>query len=473
MIEALLCGALLFTSSQSPFLAWLSIVGFVGIFYIMKKNSSKQRTFLSAALFCFSFILLQYSFLIIPDSRAPYEALVILIPLCIYLLPMTLLLITDKNRIALFALLFLFSEYLFLALEIGNPFLQIGNISSAFLNWFTLPYFLGVFWTSFCIILISYLIFSIPGRKQEVIYFLFTFSIVLLIFNHLYKQQTLNWKYKKVGIISSGQLSTKKYIDSTLWSQQDTNIQFIITPEAIIQLTGDELRYAPFITNACRQINNNMPQTILLMGIWLYNKDSTMSNLTAVISKHAFQVRHKEAFIPFSEYVPYPQVFSHPFFKTAVRTPLKLREKQIETFHLNETKFTPLICYESLFINRFSDAARSGSEAVFISASNYDINSKTLENIILNILKMNSFCNQLTTVRATENGISCIIAPNGSILYQNRYTNAYDLIDTPFQNTPSFYARHAEIINQTYLFMLISLLVVILFIPIKNRFISF
>lgn len=128
------------------------------------------------------------------------------------------------------------------------------------------------------------------------------------------------------------------------------------------------------------------------------------------------QFYHKSHLLPFGEYLPFRAVFA--FFKDFVDIPMSdfTRGDTVQPpFVAGGLRFAPSICFEAVFGNEIRQSAQNAQVLLNISNDAWFGQSKAqLQH--LNIARMRAVENQKMMVRATNDGRTVVVAPDGKVL---------------------------------------------------------
>lgn len=128
------------------------------------------------------------------------------------------------------------------------------------------------------------------------------------------------------------------------------------------------------------------------------------------------QFYNKSHLLPFGEYLPFRSVFA--FFKEYVDIPMSdfaRGEVQQKPFVAGGLTFAPSICFEAVFGDGIRQNAKQAQVLLNLSNDAWFGQSKA-QIQHLNIARMRAIENQKMLVRATNDGRTAIISPNGKVL---------------------------------------------------------
>lgn len=334
---------------------------------------------------------------------------------------------TPTQRLLLAAPIIALLEWVRSVFLIGFPWLSIGYA------WIDTPLaqlssFGGVFFISFVIVLLLSSLL-LPIRRLHKYLLLLKLSVLVAIFcfpffpNKAGNSTTValvqgnmpvitdyNEKRMTENLVQYFKLTQKAIaqsnhanIDTVIWAEAAIPYFYEEIPDFLTKIqryqktTGfDFISGAPLGSWASGQIYN---------GIFLQSKDT--DNPTTFY--------RKQHLLPFGEYLPFRSIFS--FFSDFVDIPMAdfARGNLVQKpFISNGLSFSPSICFEAVFGNEIRQNAQNTDVLLNISNDAWFGRSKAQPQH-LNIARMRAVENQKYLIRATNNGITAVIAPSGSV----------------------------------------------------------
>ena len=471
---ALVAGGLLYFSHDHWLGLFFILIAFTSIFAILHSTIQGGLRFLYSLVFICTYIILTFSFLGHVAVEQSYVGLLLIsIPCIVYIIPMTLLLIKCRYTIEIFILAWLCTEVFWNNINIGNPFLLIGTPLSYcpfIIQWYQ---YTGPWGGSLWILAICYILFyTVIKRKLHLSIFIGIIIIPITISACMFADATKNKgpeKVRKVGAISLE--ANDAEVASLLQANHSSECQYVVCPEAIAVVSQRSLLTHPVFTQIRRSLCNSLDSSTLFVGIFLYANDGQAANSIVVFSKHKQPLlRHKQRPIPFGEYLPCSGILDKiSSIRKLIPYDLHPIPNQAEAIHIDIDFLSPLICYESIFVNDVCRACKSGAEIILVSASNELVNSMHCERQILNILCANAITTNRYFVRATQNALSYIIDNRGFLKQKCGISNAFIACNTIFLQEQTFYCKHNAIIIRFYLLLYIGGLMAYVIISLFNR----
>lgn len=226
--------------------------------------------------------------------------------------------------------------------------------------------------------------------------------------------------------------------------KQNKPVDLVVWPESSIPYFHIDAR--PFlqkIKTEKQQINN----FDLITGIPKFNPANNSIYNAILLQKRGNneQFYYKQHLLPFGEYLPFRSVLS--FFEDFVSIPMSdfSRGELIQpTFNVGDARFSPSICFEVVFGNEIRHNALNANVLLNISNDAWFGRSKAqLQH--LNIARMRAIENQKPMIRATNNGLTAIIASSGHVTHSLAPFTA-DVLTAPVApvNIQTPYARYGD-----------------------------
>lgn len=196
-------------------------------------------------------------------------------------------------------------------------------------------------------------------------------------------------------------------------------------------------------------------------------------------SKDEYQIHMKVKLVPFSENAPYSKQlpFMGKIIKWGVGISAWDRGDSLVIFNMNnnllnkKTKFSTLICFESVFSDYVREAAKKGAEfLVIITNDGWFGNSfGPIQHERFAVLR--AIENRKWIIRAAQTGISCFIDPLGNI-YDEIPVNSEGIVSRNIiaNNEVTFYSYHGDITGITgYYSCYLTLITGIILHYVKRR----
>lgn len=453
-IETCISSILLYYAFDIDYNGWiLAVTSFIIMLDIIEKTSDKKSMLLYETLFVSVFISLQYIFVIRIAFDNILSLFVIIIIMVMYLVPLLLLSngATANNKDIIFLTSYLISEYMFSHSSIGNQMFQLGVTLGGSKYIIQFYEFTGPYMGSLWIMIVSYGLFNL--LRGHLLYGLFVFVLLLSsIISGIGLYKDKNEDGKNI-LVSAAAVNSSSQLDSLLYSYADSS-EYLILPEAIAEIQDGNVRTNPLITKLYRfAANNNIN---IITGLYVRD-DKELYNNVYTISSSLDYVRSKEILIAFAEYFPWH--FGMKLSKEITsRLPRMIHclDNKENVYDDGKIKYSPIICYETVFSDFINKLCKEGAEVFFVSSSNSYIDSDHIEAITQKIVQMNAVLCSRYFVRSTEKGRSFIVNCNGEIIERSCYIPCIltDKIET--NKTLTFYSLHYMVIDVFYYFMLMA-----------------
>jgi apolipoprotein N-acyltransferase len=437
-----------------PFNLWfLSWVAFVPLLFILKNRTTKLFLLLIPQFLINLFVL----YWLKPVSSSLYYTLCIIFSF-IGLLPILIAkFCKEKNNSILIPGLFTVFEYLRTLGPYGFPFLVIGYTQ------YKIPYLIqpaalgGVWLISFLIYTVNYLIYKyITSKDRKYLKITFLIFTAMIIYGLPFKEEKID--SLKIALI---QPNTNMFLNNWDKKQDDYFLlyktlsqqtlaekpQLIIWPETAV---GISLRKDRNTAKKLRKIINELQSDILLGNIdehllslkfkEKYNSAFYINKYGQVIDEH-----QKTRLIPFIEIINY-QLFLPLNLREKIKSGVYLKGNKIRPLKITNYKAATIICFEAVFGDHVQKITKQRTNIIYNLSSDGWSNSLAEHqlNFMVNIFR--AVENRLYVVRISDNGISGIISPRGSIISIIPAFQQGTLTKTvPLLNNYSFYAKHGDL----------------------------
>ena len=430
----------------------LAVASFAIMLDVIENSSNGNFLLIYEILFVSVFISLQYFFVIRIAFDNILSLFVIIIIMVMYLLPLLLLSsgATSHNKDIVFLISYLISEYMFSHSSIGNQMFQLGVTLGGSKYIIQFYEFTGPYIGSLWIMIVSYGLFKfLRGHLLHGIFVLILLLSSIMLGVSLYKDE--NEDGKNI-LVSAAVVNSSSQLDSLLYSYVDSS-KYLILPEAIAEVQAKNVRTNPLITKLYRfAANNNIN---IITGLYVYDEKVLYNNVYTISSSIDY-VRSKERLIAFAEYFPW-----HFGMKLSAgitsRLPRMIHclDNKENVYDDGKIKYSPIICYETLFSDFINKLCQEGAEVFFVSSSNSYIDSDHIEAITQKIVQLNAVLCSRYFVRSTENGRSFIVNCNGEIIERSCYIPRIITSRIKTKRRLTFYSLHHELIDVFYYIMLI------------------
>lgn len=362
--------------------------------------------------------------------------------------------VQPNQRLLLAAPVFAILEWIRSFLLIGFPWLSIGYA------WIDTPLALlasfgGVFLLSFISILSAAVVLLATYRRYKFLWFSILSGLITLI--HLTDINTEPEQAITLALVQGNMPVITEYdenrmnenlvqyagLTERLLTETKSPIDLVIWPESAIAHLYDEVpEFLHGLHKQQRQFNFELISGIA-HGDWQTNTFYNAVLLQSTAKKQP-DFYFKQHLLPFGEYLPFRSVFS--FFEDYVDIPMSdfsPGPKQQLPFDIKGKKISPSICFEAVFGDEIRQNANDSDLLLNISNDAWFGRSKA-QIQHLNIARMRAIENRKTLIRATNNGITALISPQGRIQQALAPFQAGVLVATvyiPKDTQPTVYAR--------------------------------
>lgn len=462
---ALIAGVLLYFAFGLPGGVIFVMVSLCIFMYVMDCTVRVGHRCILFAVFISVFVSLQYLYLVEKAFTDKWQTvLAIVLIALIYIAPACILMVVArKSRSGIALMGFLVSEYIFTNMSIGNQMFQTGILLAevpATIQWYGYSgVFLGSIWiaASVRLIYMSFLSRNIIPAAISVITVPILFSLCLWYRADNYDSAIT------AAILPLEDNSHSSFINEILLNSNLSSVDLLLLPEGVVSFNERTFCYSPVITGLKRIANNN-GRLCIFLGIFTYDRTEWTNSILA-ISENGIWQRHKIHRIPFSEYLPYPEILGRSeFFRNSLLYPLKDNKNYSEIFFHEKVAVSPLICYEALSTDYVSGIARNGAEVFLVASSNSYIDSRHIEKVNLKLIRSNAIVVRKPFIRSTEHGLSYFITDKGEIDYIAGYST--ELAERQINITPrqTFYVKYGKTVNMIYGLLLFVYCILLLII---------
>lgn len=185
--------------------------------------------------------------------------------------------------------------------------------------------------------------------------------------------------------------------------------------------------------------------------------------------KEELTIHKKIKLVPFSERVPYQEIFpaAEKFINWGVGISHWQKGTEMKLFELNNpafkprTKFETLICFESVFSEYVSGGVKNGAEFIAIITNDgwWGNTAGPYQHEQYAVLR--AIENRKWIVRCAQTGVSCYIDPLGNIYDEiPYYTEGVASRNIIANSEVTFYAQNGDIIGRTGFYIFLASLVV-------------
>lgn len=443
----------------SVLFALISILVFIAI-VSNTKSFTIRNTFIT--IYFLTYIGAQYFFLwSLQEYTISENLLLLLIIASIYLAPFYIIsIITTKYYVETALLGWLIAEFIFINCDIGNQLLQLGVLLADIpycVSWYA---YTGIYGGSVWLLSICYLLHNVleQNRFKLILFFILICPCAISFFIQL-TDSRLYYGRNVVMIPISHDYDLDMAMEE-LERSDLSNVDFVIFSEGAITTTDKAKNVHPALLRVKRFAKQH-PNSAICLGVFILS-EHTWDNAIVVFAKDTIKYRYKILKVPFSEYIPYYSILSKiDYIRNRVRYPVTDRTNETNVFLSKGGDFVPLVCYEGISTKYVSEVIEQGANVVFVSSSNTYINSTHIENISNKIVSVNAIATHRYIVRCVENGKSVIASHKGTRTTISGADTKICKYPILLNDNITFYVANRELIHNTYISVLILLIVLI------------
>jgi len=424
-----------------------------------------------------------------------------------------------KQGIFLLVIFWLGFEYLHIHWELSWTWLTLGNGLARWhqiIQWYE---FTGVFGGSLWMLIVNILGFKIlksfinkEHNSKKIVQQLSIISVVIfipiLVSLIIYKNYKEEIKPVNITLIQPNNdpyteqyhLSTTEIVNKIIRiadTKIDKETDFVICPESVLQegTWEDRLQYAQGLKMIREWIKEKHPNLTVIIGgssFRMYAEGEKHNEATRELSEGQFYeayntayivdttmnvpMYHKSKFVVGVEHMPFKKLIK-PIEKFAINlggtTGSLGVNKEREVFDISSAnvKFSPMICYESIYGEFVTGFVRNGAEVLFIITNDGWWKETPGHRQHFIYAKLRAIETRRSIARSANTGISCFINQRGDVVQQTKYWEEDAIQNTiNANNTISFYVQYGDILGRVAYWSSGLLLLVCFVVAMKKRF---
>lgn len=405
----------------------------------------------------------------------------------------------DKQAYFAFPTLWLAFEYLHLNWDLTWPWMSLGNVFAEQTNWIQWYEFTGVLGGSLWILIVNTLLFfslsQLTKKKAfstpSIFSLFFLISPIIVSNKALLNSNYLAGEEVKVVIVQPNyepheekfkipQYKQLQEVEALLQPVWSTEPDLIVFPETFITdwIWESRLETSPAVLRMKSWLSEHPTIQILTgasTGKVLTDKDAhkptarisrngtvyEVFNAALLISKQQeTQVFHKSKLVPGAEMTPFSSLLKPIFDKFPVKLGGTIgnfgTNDSLQNFNTFKGKFTPVICYESVFGEYVSSFNSLGSKWICIITNDGWWGDTFGHQQHNSYARLRAIENRKYVVRSANTGISSVINPLGMVEQFLPYGES-GIIETTIikSNKNTFYAQHGDYIGRLASFLAI------------------
>lgn len=411
--------------------------------------------------------------------------------------------------IAIFPIFWIAFEYLHQLWDLSWSWLNLGNVFASHTAWVQWYEYTGIHGGSLWIILVNILIYFLikpylykqpaTRKNQKAITIFLVLALIIPAAASLIRYYTYKERHNPVNIVvlqpnldpykEEYQLTVEQVIDR-LFSDKaisliDTNTNFIIAPESVLQegLFEDEFAYSKSIKSIKEILKTHSPQAHFISGASTfrmlkpyepkgpsarrYNKDDDLYyeafNTALFMDSMAVpQTYHKSKLVPGVEQMPFSEIIK-PIENLAIDLGGTVGSlgKSAERVVYKKSKIpvSAIICYESIYGEFTAEFVKNGAQLIFIITNDGWWENTPGHKQHFAYAKLRAVETRRSIARSANTGISCFINQRGDVIEKTSYWTR-DVIKNELNANDeiTFYVKHGDYIGKSFTFISILLI---------------
>ncbi len=401
-----------------------------------------------------------------------------------------------------FIMLWISMEYLHLNWDLSWPWLTLGNVFATFnsvVQWYEFTGFLG---GSLWVILINLLLFRVYQKEDKMKFIFFPILVLLIpILISFYMYFNFEEEGNKSIDVLIVQPNVDPYVNKFTTGYQDQLADFInlakikltketqllLAPEtALLEGIWENKLEATYSLRVFRELQKEFPNLNILVGATTYKlfdyeeqKTNTAREIgdenifydaynsaIFIADSGAIQVYHKTKLVPGAEKMPFPKLLD-PLAKLAINlggiSGSLGRENYLNSFKVDKTIVSPLICYESIY----GEMELGNTDLLAIITNDGWWKNTAGYKQHFQYSRLRAIEQRKSIIRSANTGISAVISSRGDVLKQSRWNEAVCLTATLYiSEKATFYNHFGDYIGRLSVFISAILLIVSL---VKSR----
>lgn len=316
----------------------------------------------------------------------------------------------------------------------------------------------GEYGLSFLIMLMNIFLFNmITDFKNKKNIILLVSAIIIMILPGIYRAvNPIDYtETKKIAVIQTGYKQEDKW-DENMWQDiiNKINLQVIETyKQDVDMIVMPESSYPAnildtnFIIDFLTSISMKTPVIFGTARRIMVDNESKLYNTMVLLDNRTQHYYNKRHLTPFGEYFPFENILrpvKEFFFGKG--SMFSAGDNASVLLSSNNIKAAPVICFESAFSTLVKDGVALGANLLVIISNDtwFGKNQGRMQHLAVDTVRAVEYGRAVA--RATQDGISAFIMPNGSIpLMENKQVPAVLIYDVPLTNFKTFFATYSNI----------------------------
>lgn len=466
IILACISALLLILSTAGFGLSFTVFFAFIPLFFAL--NATKSRPVVTGWLMgflywsvCLSWMMITFGYFGGAPLPAAFGLLMFIAVTAgfLFFVPFTFVYAKYSKNPYLLSLLFVFLEAAKGTLFFGGvPWLNLAQ--SQYKNILILQSVsvFGEYGLSFLIMLINIFLFNlINDFKNKKNTMLLAAAVFIMILPGIYRAiNPIDYSStKKIAVIQTGYKQEDKW-DENMWKNiikninlqvmeaHDNNVDMIIMPES--SYPADILN-TDFIMNFLNKVSEKNPVIFGAARRIIVDNESKLYNTMVLLDNRTQYYYNKRHLTPFGEYFPFEKLLEpvKEFF-FGQGSLFTHGDNATVLSSANNIKAAPVICFESAFSPLVKDGVFLGANLLVIISNDtwFGKNQGRMQHLAVDTLRAVEYGRAVA--RATQDGISAFIMPDGTIpLMEDKQVPAVLIYDVPLTEFKTFFALYSNI----------------------------
>lgn len=295
----------------------------------------------------------------------------------------------------------------------------------------------------------------LEGFRQKFIWVFWSITLLFILLDVVVQLQKNTWKHQaKISVVQPN-FDPYQVVDAAAAKERfnhllnlthqlgKENLQLICWPETALR--GSQIDVAALANDttiiALKKLSKQIKSPILL-GTFLFKiYDYKPSNFTAaptgdgrfydvtnsamlVMPSGGVDIYHKIKMVPFIERLPFIKYLSgnsSPLFQLGEQFPSYERGKKNNLLETPDISIVPVICNESVYPDHVKKFALQNADVIIILSNDGWAGNSSLASLHAAYAKILAIENNKYVVRATNNGVSMVISPQGIVEASTKY----------------------------------------------------
>ncbi|QNK77091.1 hypothetical protein H7F37_13380 [Winogradskyella sp. PAMC22761] len=427
------------------FIAWnfagIVVVVNIALLFLFLDLQKEKNIFLRLLLGYIWLLIFNVSSLFWLIKVDGYDAILTLLANALLFLPAIVVfyLVNSKYKYFLFITSYLVLEVVYSFWNLAFPWLNLGQVMGN--QWYLVQWYsiVGAFGGSFWLLFSGLYLYKmmLSKNKNDTIYFTISLLLPLIsIVQFTFFSYSRNTYTDIIKVIAYNPLSktTKYNVTKEMYIKLSNkgSIDFVVTPELFYEeLYPSELKegiYADYF----KFFHQKNPKTTFIIGTELFNNEKIKFNGIAAVTEHNTLFRTKKRYVPIREYTP-------PLLRKWYSNYYQKNNNDDESKMIELTKIFPLVCYESIFTTFVASKSQNVGALFLLTSERFMNGSDFGKRQYLNIVRLRAIENNKPILKVSDDGISCLLLPNGSI--ETYIVNEIEEVEIELSPKQSMYSK--------------------------------